>query len=216
MKRRDFLASAAALSLFASEAWAAKEDPAKPASGAKPAAPRAKAGSKPNARNVNANSARGLRGKQPVTYKPQQSVVHTADDPVIERPPQGTSASRLPPVKAPNRPVNGVPTKSPPLFNLKGKSGPTRFWLPLPLNQDTLYQRTLGHSWTGNPANAGMRRLPDGDLEVFHCEWPDAGDAQAAIDDPGHAPPTAISTLRSARSPRNGKTSCAATCRPPR
>jgi hypothetical protein len=55
-----------------------------------PAAPRAKAGSKPNARNVNANSARGLRGKQPVTYKPQQSVAHTADDPVIERPPQGT------------------------------------------------------------------------------------------------------------------------------
>ena len=105
MKRRNFLASAAALSLFVSEAWAAKKTPAKPAPGAKPAAPRAKAGSKPNARNVNANSARGLRGKQPVTYKPPQSVVHTADDPVIERPPQGTSASRLPPVKAAEPPA---------------------------------------------------------------------------------------------------------------
>ncbi len=63
---------------------------------------------------------------------------------------------------------------------------PARLWLPLPLNQDTLYQRTLGHSWTGNPANAGMRRLPDGDLEVFHCEWPDAGDAKLQFDDPGH------------------------------
>jgi hypothetical protein len=51
--------------------------------------------------------------------------------------------------------------------NLKGKSGPPA--LAAPLNQDTLYQRTLGHSWVGNPANAGMRRLPDGDLEVFFC-----------------------------------------------
>ena len=154
---------------------------AKPASGAKPAAPRAKAGSKPNARNVNANSARGLRGKQPVTYKPQQSVVHTADDPVIERPPQGTSASRLPPVKAAEPPSEWRTYEITTTVNLKGKSGPARFWLPLPLNQDTLYQRTLGHSWTGNPANAGMRRLPDGDLEVFHCEWPDAGDAKLQL-----------------------------------
>ena len=181
MKRRNFLASAAALSLFVSEAWAAKKTPAKPAPGAKPAAPRAKAGSKPNARNVNANSARGLRGKQPVTYKPQQSVVHTADDPVIERPPQGTSASRLPPVKAAEPPSEWRTYEITTTVNLKGKSGPARFWLPLPLNQDTLYQRTLGHSWTGNPANAGMRRLPDGDLEVFHCEWPDAGDAKLQL-----------------------------------
>jgi transglutaminase-like putative cysteine protease len=26
-----------------------------------------------------------------------------------------------------------------------------------------------------------MRRLPDGDLEVFHCEWPDAGDAKLQL-----------------------------------
>ena len=168
MKRRNFLASAAALSLFVSEAWAAKKTPAKPASGAKPAAPRAKAGSKPNARNVNANSARGLRGKQPVTYKPQQSVVHTADDPVIERPPQGTSASRLPPVKAAEPPSEWRTYEITTTVNLKGKSGPARFWLPLPLNQDTLYQRTLGHSWTGNPANAGMRRLPDGRVTTHY------------------------------------------------
>jgi hypothetical protein len=26
-----------------------------------------------------------------------------------------------------------------------------------------------------------MRRLPDGDLEVFHCEWPDGGDARLQL-----------------------------------
>ncbi len=181
MKRRNFLASAAALSLLVSDAWAAKKT--KPATGTKPAATtRAKAGSKPNARNVtNTTSARGLRGKQPVTYKPQQPVVHTADDPIIERPPQGTSASRLPPVKAPEPPAEWRTYEITTTINLRAKGGPVRLWLPLPLNQDTLYQRTLGHSWSGNPATASMRRLPDGDLEVFHCEWPDDADARLQL-----------------------------------
>lgn len=184
MKRRDFLASAAALSLFASEAWATKKQ-AKPAAGAKPAGAakaKAKTGSaKPGSRSAKPASGRGVHGKPAMSYKPQQPVVHTADDPVIERPPQGTSASRLPPVKAPEPPNEWRTYEITTTVNLKGKSGPTRFWLPLPLNQDTLYQRTLGHSWTGNPANAGMRRLPDGDLEVFHCEWPDGGDAKLQL-----------------------------------
>ncbi len=177
MKRRNFLASAAAFSLFASEAWAAKKQ-AKPAAGAKPAG---SAKPKPGARPVKPAASRGARGKPAISYKPQQPVVHTADDPVIERPPQGTSASRLPPVKAPEPPNEWRTYEITTTVNLKGKSGPTRFWLPLPLNQDTLYQRTLGHSWTGNPANAGMRRLPDGDLEVFYCEWPDGGDAKLQL-----------------------------------
>lgn len=182
MKRRDFLASAAAFSLFASEAWAAKKQ-AKPAAGAKPAGTaKAKTGSsKPGSRSAKPASGRNAHGRQAMSYKPQQPVVHTADDPVIERPPQGTSASRLPPVKAPEPPNEWRTYEITTTVNLKGKSGPTRFWLPLPLNQDTLYQRTLGHSWTGNPANAGMRRLPDGDLEVFLCDWPDGGDAKLQL-----------------------------------
>lgn len=64
---------------------------------------------------------------------------------------------------------------------VKGASGQTRLWLPLPLNQDTLFQRTLGHSWDGNPKLSSMRRLPDGDLEVFHSEWSDGGEAQFQI-----------------------------------
>jgi transglutaminase-like putative cysteine protease len=51
----------------------------------------------------------------------------------------------------------------------------------LPLNQDTLFQRTLGHSWSGNTSLASMRRLPDGDLEVFHCEWSDGQDGRLQI-----------------------------------
>ena len=177
MKRRDFLASAAALSLLASEAWAAKK-PAKPASGAKPAS---SAKTKPAGRSAKPVSGRNVRGKPAMSYKPQQPVVHTADDPVIERPPQGTSASRLPPVKAPEPPNEWRTYEITTTINLRGKGGPTRFWLPLPLNQDTLYQRTLGHSWTGNPATASMRRLPDGDLEVFHCEWPDSGETRLQL-----------------------------------
>lgn len=178
MKRRDFLASAAAFSLFASEAWAAKKQ-TKPAAGSKPAS---SAKPKPGSRSAKPASSRGLRGGKPTaTQKPQQPVVHTADDPVIERPPQGTSAARLPPVKAPEPPNEWRTYEITTTVNLKGKSGPTRLWLPLPLNQDTLYQRTLGHSWTGNPANAGMRRLPDGDLEVFLCDWPDGGDAKLQL-----------------------------------
>ena len=184
MKRRDFLASAAALSLITSEAWAAKKQ-SKPASGAKPAAGKTKASTiKPVGRSTKPGSAhngRGVQGKPGISYKPQQPVVHTADDPVIERPPQGTTASRLPPVKAPEPPNEWRTYEITTTINLKGKSGPTRFWMLLPLNQDTLYQRTLGHSWVGNPANAGMRRLPDGDLEVFHCEWQDGSDARLQL-----------------------------------
>lgn len=178
MKRRDFLASAAVFSLFSSEAWATKKQ-AKPAATSKPAS---SAKPKPGARSAKPASSRSLRGgKATTTQKPQQPVVHTADDPVIERPPQGTSASRLPPVKAPEPPNEWRTYEITTTVNLKGKSGPTRLWLPLPLNQDTLYQRTLGHSWTGNPANAGMRRLPDGDLEVFLCDWPDGGDVKLQL-----------------------------------
>lgn len=178
MKRRDFLASAAALSLFVTEAWAAKKQAkagsSKPAAGSGAKKKASRASKKPGA----ANNARA-QGK--VSYKPQQPVVHTAEDPVIERPPVGTSASRLPPVKAPEPPNEWRTFEITTTVNLRNKSGPSKLWLPLPLNQDTLYQRTLGHTWSGNQANASMRRLPDGDLEVFYCEWPDSGDARLQL-----------------------------------
>lgn len=171
MKRRDFLASVTALSLFASDAWAAKKQTA-PGS----TKPKAAAGSKPSKKSTTRSTA-----KKPAKKAPQRPVAHTADNPIIEQPPQGTSASRLPPVKAPEPPNDWRTYEIITTVNLKNKSGLSKLWLPLPLNQDTLFQRTLGHSWTGNPANAGMRRLPDGDLEVFFCEWPDSGNARLQL-----------------------------------
>ena len=166
MKRRNFLASLAALSLVAPEAWAAKKPAAK--SSGKPAA-KSKTASKKTAGKPNSKSG---------SNKPKGPVAHTAEDSVIEKPPQGTSASRLPPVKAAEPPTEWRTYEITTSVNLKNARGQSRFWLPLPLNLDTLFQRTLGYSWSGNPDNSIMRRFPDGDLEVFQCEWKDGSDAR--------------------------------------
>ena len=173
MKRRNFLTSIAALTLVASEAWAAKKAAAgKPATGK----PKAKTGSsKPSANRRHAGR------KPPVNAKPQGPVAHTADDPVTESPPQGTSASRLPPVKAPEPPTEWRTYEITTTVSLRPSKALIRLWLPLPLNQDTLFQRTLGHTWHGNPDSTSMRRLPDGNLEVFHAEWLDVKEPQLQL-----------------------------------
>ncbi|TXI75582.1 MAG: hypothetical protein E6Q42_08900 [Dechloromonas sp.] len=178
MKRRDFLASVTALSLFASEAWATKKQ-TKPAT-AKPGTAKAKP------RAGAAKPAPRHKGKTKATPAPQQAVAHTADDPVFERPPQGTSASRLPPVKAPEPPNEWRTYEITTTINLKGRGGPAKLWLPLPLNQDTLYQRTLGHSWIGNPASAGMRRLPGRRPRGLLLRMAGQCRRQAATDHAGH------------------------------
>ncbi len=172
MKRRDFLASFAAFSLVASDALATNTK-----SSAKPSAAKssnAKSGKGKATAAKSGNKRPANRQRQKIKYKaaPARPVAHTADDPITETPPVGTSASRLPPVKAPEPPTEWRTYEITTTVNLKN-AGLNRLWLPLPLNQDTLFQRTLGHSWQGNPSSASMRRLPDGDLEVFHCEWRD-------------------------------------------
>ncbi len=170
MKRRDFLASAAALSLFASEAWAAKKKTA------------SKATTKPSGKKVAKTSRKpASRSNARVAAPPAGPVTHTAEDSVIEKPPVGTTASRLPPVKAPEPPTEWRTYEVTTTVNLKNAPGNAKFWLPLPLNQDTLFQRTLGHSWEGNQKHASMRRLPDGDLEVFHCEWSAGTDGRVQL-----------------------------------
>jgi len=167
LKRRDFLASAAALSLFSAEALAAKKkSDAKPASSAKSKKPA---------------SGHHVKKPAPAATRPSGPVVHTAEDPITEKPPQGTSATRLPPVKAAEPPADWRTYEISTTVTVKAATGQTRLWLPLPLNQDTLFQRTLGHAWDGNPKMSSMRRLPDGDLEVFHSEWSDGGEAQFQI-----------------------------------
>ncbi len=172
MKRRDFLASAAALSLFSAEALAAKKKT------------EAKPTSKPAAKPASSKPSTGRRNAKPTASAATQShgtVTHTAEDPIIEKPPQGTSATRLPPVKAPEPPADWRTHEIVTTVKLKDVGGQTRLWLPLPLNQDTLFQRTLGHSWNGNPELSSMRRLPDGDLEVFHSEWSDGSNGKLQI-----------------------------------
>ncbi|MCB4358920.1 transglutaminase-like domain-containing protein [Quatrionicoccus australiensis] len=174
MKRRTFLASAAALSAIISDAWAAKKSSPAKASTAKPGTAKAKSGR--SAKPSRKPSSRSAQRYAPISAP----VAHTADDPVIESPPPGTTASRLPPVKAAEPPSEWRTYEITTTVNLKG-SGSSKIWLPLPLNQDTLFQRTLGHSWEGNENNAGMRRLPDGDLEVFHCEWRDSSEGKLQL-----------------------------------
>ena len=193
MKRRDFLTSAAALSLFVTDAWAnkkqAKASSSKHAASSakhkgaagKPSSSKSGKSSKSSKLSKKASSRHERHHKEKIVYRPREPVAHTAEDPVIERPPQGTTASRLPPVKAPEPPSDWRTFEITTTINLKNRSGLTKLWLPLPLNQDTLFQRTLGHTWVGNPATAGMRRLPDGDLEVFFCEWPDSSDARLQL-----------------------------------
>lgn len=151
MKRRDFIAATAFLSLFGSEAWAARKKTA--------------------ARKKAAKS----------TKKPAGPTAHTADAPVTEKPPTGTSASRLPPVKAPEPPVDWASFEISTTISVKRSSASTRLWLPLPLNQDTLYQRTIGHRWNDNADSASTRRLPDGDLELYYCEWKSGREAKLEL-----------------------------------
>ena len=208
MKRRSFLASLAALSLFAPEAWAKKNSSSgKKTSGksteknaSKSSKSKDKSSSKSDRKSDRKSDHKSGRSRHEHerdshrgrsrghdhgynrndTPPPSQGpVVHTAADPVIENPPAGTSAARLPPVKAPEPPSDWRSYEITTTVTLKG--GPAKLWLPLPLNQDTLYQRTLGHSWEGNPGNAGMRRLPDGNLEVFYSEWRDGGEARLQL-----------------------------------
>lgn len=151
MKRRDFIAATAILSLLAPEAWAARK---KAAAKKKPAAkPSAKPGSSTNAAKASGPSVR------------------TAEAPVTERPPEGSSASRLPPVKAQEPPNDWTTYEITTTVAVRRVSARTRLWLPLPLSQDTLYQRTLGHRWSDNADAAFTQRLPDGDLELYCCEW---------------------------------------------
>jgi len=150
MQRRNFL-TAAMLSLLAGRALAAPRKPA----------PKKKTPPK-------------------TAKKPSGPTARSADAPVIDRPPDGSSASRLPPVRPPEPPAEWQTHEITTRIQLRRPSGPTRLWLPLPLNHD-LYQRTVGHRWSSNAAQAGMRRLPDGELELFFAEWKNGEDPRLEL-----------------------------------
>ena len=169
MKRRDFLASTALFSLFAGEALAAPQrQPTKKKAVTARKKPAKKPARKPSTgRNAVASS--------------NQPQVHSAATPLIDNPPEGTSTSRLPPVRAQELPSDWRSYEITTTITLNAPGQAARLWLPIPSSQDNLHQRLLGHSWQGNASSAGIQRQPDGLLEVFQADWRDADKASLRL-----------------------------------
>ena len=51
-------------------------------------------------------------------------------------------------------------------------TGPTRVWLPLPLQPDTDYHKSLGQTWTGNAMVSRVYRDERYGAAIFYAEWP--------------------------------------------
>ncbi len=58
-------------------------------------------------------------------------------------------------------------------------TGPTRVWLPLPLQPDTDYHKSLGQTWTGNAAVSRVYRDEKYGAAIFYAEWPASEKAPA-------------------------------------
>ncbi|MDR2625021.1 MAG: transglutaminase-like domain-containing protein [Zoogloeaceae bacterium] len=141
-RRRAFLA-ATALALAMPTAFAAEKAKKKSAAKkARKAAPQAAAGVQTSARNS-----------------------------VLVAAPKGSSATYLPPVKAPALPNDWHSFALTFTAQMPVLSAPLRLWLPLP-KQESLYQRNPELRWQGNFSHCGLHRLPDGELEAFVGDWP--------------------------------------------
>ncbi|MDR3055910.1 MAG: hypothetical protein LBU53_11040 [Zoogloeaceae bacterium] len=151
MKRRAFL-TAGLLALMSSPALAA------PPKTGKKAAPKKASGKATN------------KGKKKPGASPAR-VQTSAENPVIDAAPEGTSASRLPPVKAPTLPSEWRRFSITLTAQIEPSPNPQRLWLPLPASQDGLHQRDQKLAWQGNFTQGSILRLPDGELEAFSCEW---------------------------------------------
>lgn len=158
MKRRDFLAASALFSLFSGEALAEKKKTQK--------APAKKRTTK-STKKKRTSSSRNLASQS------SRPAVHSAATPLIDAPPDGTSSSRLPPVRALEAPDEWQTYEIVTTLTLGAQvpAQPVRLWLPLPAAQDSLFQRTLSHSWQSDANNVSVQRKPEGALESLYCEW---------------------------------------------
>ncbi|MDR0672478.1 MAG: transglutaminase-like domain-containing protein [Zoogloeaceae bacterium] len=108
------------------------------------------------------------------TGKPNKKAAKPATgNPALAAAPMGSSATQLPPVKAPALPDDWHSFAL--VFNAQMPllSAPLRLWLPLPKTREALYQRNTDLRWQGNFSRSGLHRLPDGELEAFFCDWPE-------------------------------------------
>jgi transglutaminase-like putative cysteine protease len=123
-------------------------------------------------RKASAKKTTGKRKTNPHKASPAPARVQTnAENSVLDVVPDGSSASRLPPVKAPVLPMEWHRFTVTLTAQILPSQASQRLWLPLPTSQDSLYQRDLGVSWHGNFERGHILRLPDGALEAFSCEW---------------------------------------------
>lgn len=151
MKRRDFLAASAVLSLLtASPAIAAKKPAAKK--------PLAKAHAKPGRKPAAKHSYKPAAAARPL---PATAAAST------EAPSEPRSVISLPDEPAARWRTYDITST----VMLKKAQGKTRIWLPLAQYKDTPWQRSLGHSWQGNFENAGIYRDPVAEMEVFYADW---------------------------------------------
>ncbi len=152
MKRRDFLAASAILSLFA----------ASPANAAK-------------------KTATKIIAKKPVA-KSKSSARQTASAKNRKKPSASQAAQTAHPTEAQAEPRNVISLPDEPLaqwrtydirstISLNHLSGKARLWLPLAQYKDTLWERSLGHTWQGNFESAGIYRDPVAEMEVFYADW---------------------------------------------
>src|SRR5262247_676906 len=52
--------------------------------------------------------------------------------------------------------------------------GVTRVWLPIPLMEDTPYQKSLGNTWKAEGAMASMAQDAKSGAGFVYAEWPEA------------------------------------------
>lgn len=164
LKRRDFLAASALFSLFAGDSLASPQT--------KPAKAKKKPAAKPKKKPRSTSNARAASASRPA---------NSATTPVIDNPPDGTSSSRLPPSRALELPTDWKTYEITVSVQMHLPQQRVQLWIPLPGSQDSIYQRTLSHTWRGKTDHANLARQPDGLLEVFHAEWSDAKDVQLVL-----------------------------------
>lgn len=148
LKRRDFLAASAVLSLLATTpANAAKKAVAK----AHPTKPAAKSTAKPATRQA--------------AKKPASPAVVAAEP----TPPPVSETRNV--ISLPDEPDKWRTYDIRSTIALSQVGGKARLWLPLAQYKDTLWERSLGHSWQGNFESAGIYRDPVAEMEVFYADW---------------------------------------------
>ncbi|MDR2637141.1 MAG: transglutaminase-like domain-containing protein [Zoogloeaceae bacterium] len=152
MKRRVFLASALSL-LAIPTAEAAKKKKSEE-----------KNGKKSSAKNKSKN--KGKSASRPAAAPANADIFNPHD---------GTSASRLPPVKPAQLPENWRRFAVTFALEAPASSAPLRLSFPLPLHQTTPvhpWQRLQQTSWQGNGAQFALAREADREKDILRCDWP--------------------------------------------